>query len=361
MGTYRIGADGHLTEYQPEVLSDEHCEKEFKDWLEQNPQMLIEGEKVLWIGREVATELGKSVDLLGLDKRGQVLSVEVKAGTSPRTVIAQALEYGVWADGLDREALSRIAQSYWDKKKGELDWLPAGAHDVAPDLSEGFEAYFGQEREIPARQTVVYVVAQRIAEDVQQVAEWLRGHDIDIRCLKFTYHEGPAPNECLLTTELVVGRVPLKPGKLTRETFLNLFQVERVRETIEGLLKALESVTSEYPGQQVCWLEYGTGSVSFKIRWGDGKSASVLYIASWEIVGTPSYMIEHRLPEELWEGFRDLLYDYKQPSPWVPKPLAQDEPKIYGHSLDLQPELVESQRERIVEACEWLAQRISEL
>ena len=144
MGTYRIGADGHLTEYQAKTLSDEHCEEEFKDWLEQNPQMLIDGEAVLWIGREVTTELGKSVDLLGLDERGQILAVEVKAGTSPRTVIAQALEYGVWADGLDHEDISRIAAAYWAKNKEKLQWIPGdddeGICDLADDLAPANES-----------------------------------------------------------------------------------------------------------------------------------------------------------------------------------------------------------------------------
>ena len=108
-------------------------------------------------------------------------------------------------------------------------------------------------------------------------------------------------------------------------------------------------------------LDYGTASVSFKIRCEDGRNASVLYIASWEICGTPWYVIEHGLPDEILEEFRNRLYDYKEPSPWVPKPQAREEPTIYGHSLELQPELIDNQKDRIVKACEWLAQRVSEL
>ena len=361
MGTYRIGADGRLTEYEAKSLDDEHCEKEFKDWLEQNPQMLIEKEKVLWIGREVTTELGKSVDLLGLDERGQILAVEVKAGTSPRTVIAQALEYGVWADGLDYEDLSRIAEAYWAKNKEELDWIPGDDDEGICELAEGFQRYFNKEEDITiGRAAVVYVVAQKVSEDIQAVAEWLRKHDIDIRCLEFTYYEGADDDERLITTQLVVGRVPTpggRPPKLTRDKFLALFGDAQVRDQVEELVKQLEGIKEDYGG--VCETDFGTASWMFKVRPPGHGPVSVLFVDKHRISATPYYLQECGVAEEIWQGYRGRLYDYQDPWPWRQPPATRDHPETYMHYLLLGADTLRQYKGKIVEAIQRLAKELS--
>lgn len=360
MGTYRIGADGRLTEYQPQVLSDEHCEEEFKDWLEQNPQMLIDDEDVLWIGREVTTELGKSVDLLGLDERGQILAVEVKAGTSPRTVIAQALEYGVWADGLDHEDLSRIAEAYWAENKEEVEWIPGDDDEGICELAEGFQRYFDKEEDITiGRAAVVYIVAQKVSEDIQAVAEWLRKHDIDIRCLEFTYYEGAEADERLITTQLVVGRMSTPGGKgpLTRETFLDLFDNAQIREQVEELLGELENIQQQYLG--LCEIAFGKASMMFRVRFPGQKPANVLYVSKYRISATPWYLRECGVAEEIWQGYRDRLYTYQSPAPWQQPPATRDHPETHMHYLLLGADTLSEYKQKIVATVQWLADELS--
>jgi len=362
MGTYRIGADGHLTEYQVKRLGDEHCEEEFKDWLEQNPQMLIDKERVLWIGREVTTELGKLVDLLGLDKRGQILAVEVKAGTSPRSVIAQALEYGVWADSLAYEDLSRIARDYWRRKSEDLDWIPAGSEHDIPDLSEGFEVYFDEEREIPARQTVIYVVAQRMAEDIQRVAHWLRKHGIDVRCLEFTYHEGEKKADHLLTTTLTVGQVSLPEsgrGPIDRETFLQRFEEDADRGAVERLIDALERIADEH--RELCTAGYRTANWVFEVHPPGEKAAGVFYIGEEQVSPRFDYMRRREVPPEIWQGYRDRLYDYDDAAPWEPSPQGEEEPELHGFRLPCREDLLTAEHKNIVSAVEWLVEQLAAL
>ncbi len=341
-------------------MDDEHCEKEFKDWLEQNPQMLIEDEKVLWIGREVTTELGKSVDLLGLDERGQVLAVEVKAGTSPRTVIAQALEYGVWADGLDHEGLSRIAEAYWAESKEEVEWIPGDDDEGICELAEGFKRYFKKEEDITiGRATVVYIVAQKVSEDIQAVAEWLRKHDIDIRCLEFTYYEGAEPDERLITTQLVVGRLPTasKRGKLTRDKFLQLFEEDADRRAVARLIDALEQIAEEH--RQLCTTGYRTANWVFEVHPPGEKTAAVLYVGEEQVSPRFDYMRRRGVPREIWEGYRDRLYDYDDAAPWEPKPRGEKEPELHGFVLPCREELLTAQHEKIVEAVQWLTEELA--
>lgn len=357
MGTYRIGTDGRLTEYQTQTLSDEHCEEEFKDWLEQNPQMLIDDEDVLWIGREVTTELGKSVDLLGLDERGQILAVEVKAGTSPRTVIAQALEYGVWADALDHEDLSRIAEAYWARSKEEAEWIRGDDDEGICELAEGFRRYFAKEEDIPiGRATVVYVVAQKVSEDIQAVAEWLRKHHIDIRCLEFTYYEGADAGERLITTQLVVGRVPMT-WTLTRDTFLDLFDDAQVREQVEELLGELENIQQQY--SRLCEISFGKASLMFRVRPLGQKPANVLYVSKHRVSATPWYLRECGVAEEIWQGYRDDLYTYQSPAPWQQPRATREHPETYMHYLLLTADTLRQYKGKIVEAIQWLAKQLA--
>ena len=67
---------------------------------------------LLIIGRQVPTDLGKSIDLLGVDREGNVVVVELKRDRTPRDVVAQALEYAAFAAKLDAGALEGILGEY---------------------------------------------------------------------------------------------------------------------------------------------------------------------------------------------------------------------------------------------------------
>src|SRR4051794_6681840 len=69
-------------------------------------------DRLLVIGRQVATTWGKYVDLLALDPQGDLVVIELKRDRTPREVVAQALDYGSWAKDLDYERLADIYGSY---------------------------------------------------------------------------------------------------------------------------------------------------------------------------------------------------------------------------------------------------------
>ena len=89
--------------------------------LETNPDGILEDGRVLIIGRQVRTDLGGVIDLLGVDRQGNVVVVELKRDRTPRDVVAQALEYAAFAARLDVDALeghssrarTRTGRSAW--------------------------------------------------------------------------------------------------------------------------------------------------------------------------------------------------------------------------------------------------------
>lgn len=60
------------------------------------------------LGRQVATDFGGSIDVLGIDTDAQLHVVEVKCDRTPRDVVAQVLDYSAWVVDLDLEQVSSL-------------------------------------------------------------------------------------------------------------------------------------------------------------------------------------------------------------------------------------------------------------
>lgn len=110
MRLFGIESDGGLTPY-PRSAFDEG-EAIIEDWLEPNPRAILEDDPLLLIGRQVRTDRGKRIDLLGVNRAGSVVVVELKRGRTPRDVVAQALEYAAFAARLDVDDLEKLLRSY---------------------------------------------------------------------------------------------------------------------------------------------------------------------------------------------------------------------------------------------------------
>lgn len=69
MRVFKIENDS-LSSYREEDFKIDNVEKILEDWIENSPGAIFEDEEVFIIGRQVITNLGKAIDLLGLDKKG---------------------------------------------------------------------------------------------------------------------------------------------------------------------------------------------------------------------------------------------------------------------------------------------------
>ena len=83
-----------------------------ENWLEANPNSILEDGALLIIGRQVTTNLGSIVDLLGIDRQGNLVVVELKRDRTPRDTLAQVLEYGSFVEELDTDQLENILKNY---------------------------------------------------------------------------------------------------------------------------------------------------------------------------------------------------------------------------------------------------------
>ena len=78
MRVFSIGSDGEFTEYDQLPFEVDHEESVLEEWLESNPDGILEDGQVLIIGRQVRTDLGAYIDLLGVDREGNAVVIELK-------------------------------------------------------------------------------------------------------------------------------------------------------------------------------------------------------------------------------------------------------------------------------------------
>jgi hypothetical protein len=175
-----------------------YLEEDLETLLEQNPDVLAEGEPLLVISRQPNAQESGMPDLLALDADGNVVIVELKRGRAPRDVIAQALEYAAWAAGLDQEAVMVLAGDYlarraqpttlaaaWQEAFGQSDTEDDDALPVLPpDLA------------LNGKQRIILVLEGR-DDRIRIVVDYLRRHGIEINIVEYLYYRTDSGEEFL--------------------------------------------------------------------------------------------------------------------------------------------------------------------
>ena len=85
---------------------------DLEPWLESNPAIL--GSDIVIIGRQTMSKSGP-IDLLGIDKTGNVVIVEIKRDNLPREALTQAIDYASDAAEWTIERLGEICSEYSGK------------------------------------------------------------------------------------------------------------------------------------------------------------------------------------------------------------------------------------------------------
>jgi len=203
-------------------------EKKLHDWLEEDISLI--SDDLLVIGREVQTDFNKSIDLLCLNRDGDVVIIELKRDRAPRDVLAQILEYASWVDDLPSDKILEIADEYF-KKKGT-------------DLEEAFQEKFRDDLPESLNSShKMLIVASELDAQTERVLNYLSKHEIDINAVTFSYFRD-GENEYLARTVLIPESMkpnPEKPKSWTHE----LLQ-EQIDDIPEEILKKRISQILEF-------------------------------------------------------------------------------------------------------------------
>lgn len=146
----------------------------------------------LVIGRQIATDHGKFIDILAMDEDGNLVIIELKRDRSPRDIVAQVLDYASWVRRLstgDVHALAQtldlsLAKSYSDKFGTSLPQTLNASHQMV-------------------------VVASEVDEGTKRIIEYLsEEHDVGINAAFFNVFE--ADNREWLTTDALLDQEEVK-------------------------------------------------------------------------------------------------------------------------------------------------------
>lgn len=203
MKIYSITPENKFKEYAEIGFQDEHQEAVLETWLENNPEKIIENGSLLIVGRQVTTNLGSFIDLLAIDRQGDLVVIELKRNRTPRETLAQALEYASFIQKLGYEQLDEIFRNY--------------AGDEALNLAQYHRAYFSlvsDEAIVFNNDQRIVIVGQKITPEIRQTSTFLRNKGVRITCLEFTFFKADGGLR-LLSTSIVVGNESANISKVS--------------------------------------------------------------------------------------------------------------------------------------------------
>jgi len=180
-------------------------EKHLECWLENSPWAIAQ-EPFLWIGRQTTASDENSTffpDLIGIDKDGNFVVVELKKDRAPREVIAQLLDYVAWVSELSEDDIIKMAESYFAKIGKKEN-----------NFGKAFLDIFEAEEVLHLNQSQrLFVGAEEIPSAVSRVCRFLRtSHGVDVQCVKFSVFQIES-GETLVSSEPVVGQEDVIPPK----------------------------------------------------------------------------------------------------------------------------------------------------
>ena len=143
-------------------------ERSLENWIEKDPSLL--GLDLCIIGRQVRTEYGGIIDLLGMDEEGKLVVIELKRDRTPRDIVAQVLDYASWIKTLSFDKIDSICKEY--SKMG---------------IQETFRKYYNIEMpdEINSDHSLL-IVATEVDSATERIIQYLQNqHQVSINAIFF--------------------------------------------------------------------------------------------------------------------------------------------------------------------------------
>ena len=144
------------------------------------------------LGRQIATDHGKFIDILAMDEDGNLVIIELKRDRSPRDIVAQVLDYASWVRRLSTGDVHALAQTL----------------DVS--LTKEYRDKFGTS--LPQTLNTSHqmvVVASEVDEGTKRIIEYLsEEHDVGINAAFFNVFESGGQE--WLTTDALLDQEEVK-------------------------------------------------------------------------------------------------------------------------------------------------------
>ncbi len=169
-------ADGGRTEAQ-----------DLEGWIEEDPSIVRKG--LCLIGRQVTTSSG-SLDLLAIDRTGDLVIIELKRDRLPREALAQAIDYAADVANWSIDKLSEVCVKYTGQSLEDI-------------FSESFPEVDLENTKFNDRQRVV-LVGFGIETALERMVEWLsENYGVSINAVILKYVRTSSGSETLTRTAII--------------------------------------------------------------------------------------------------------------------------------------------------------------
>ncbi len=202
-----------------------------QEWLADMPEAL--GEELLIIQKEFDgfADTRERLDLLALDKDGQLVVIENKLDDSGRDVVWQAIKYAAYCSSLKKAEIIDIFQQYLDRYCG-------GGNATALICD------FLDEEELdsvvlnPGNQQRVMFIAANFRKEVTSTVMWLLGHGVNAQCFRvvpYTFGE-----------ELFVDLQQIIPTPEAADFMIGMATKETEEKTAQGAQRRSHKLRLEF-------------------------------------------------------------------------------------------------------------------
>jgi len=202
-----------------------------QEWLCHQPDAL--GEELLIIQKEFDgfDDTRERLDLLALDKDGNLVIIENKLDDSGRDVIWQAIKYASYCATLTRGQIADIFQSYLDK------WQPSiNARQMLCDFLEKTD--FEELKINSGNSQRLIFVAANFRKEVTSTALWLLGRGIDVSCFKVTPYA--IAEQLLLNVEQII------PTPEAKDLIISMSAKEAEEKHTEAALRESQTLRPQF-------------------------------------------------------------------------------------------------------------------
>lgn len=202
-----------------------------QEWIANQPIAL--GEELLIIQKEFDgfSDTKERLDLLALDKEGNLVIIENKLDDSGRDVTWQALKYTSYCSSLSKEDIRQIYQEYLNKQEEDK-----AAEDMFTEFFNGIE-YDELILNKGFSQRII-LIAANFRKEVTSTVMWLLNYNIKLQCFRVSPY--------VLGEKLLLNFEQIIPIKDTEEYTIKMAEKNQLTVKEEEKLKTRHHIRLEF-------------------------------------------------------------------------------------------------------------------
>lgn len=185
--TWQI-VDGKLEVVESSLVEEGKSEAyDLEAWIASNPSIV--GPDLIIIGRQVSTKSGP-LDLLAVDRDGNLIIIELKRDALPRKALAQAIDYASDIADWNLEKISEVCIKHTRKSIEDV------LNDEFPDINlEGINVNETQR---------IILVGFSLESSLERMIEWLsNNYNVNINAVVLNYVKTKSGEELLTRTSII--------------------------------------------------------------------------------------------------------------------------------------------------------------